>query len=87
MSSPPAKPPKPKNVKLVRAEHAYVTEEEDELSFEEGDLLYILDSSKSYLINLILSRTTIDTRIEVALVINVFTCFPNYQKVLHYDFF
>ena len=50
MSSPPAIPTKPKNVKLVRAEHAYVAEEEDELSFDEGDLLYILDSSKSYLI-------------------------------------
>ena len=50
MSSPPAKPPKPKNVKLIRAEHAYVAEEEDELSFDEGDLLYVLDSSKSYLI-------------------------------------
>jgi len=45
MSSPPAKPPKPKNVKLIRAEHAYVAEEEDELSFDEGDLLYILDST------------------------------------------
>ena len=54
MSSPPAKPPKPKNVKLIRAEHAYVAEEEDELSFDEGDLLYILDSSKFYLeINLL----------------------------------
>ena len=49
MSLPPAKPPKPKNVKLIRAEHAYVAEEEDELSFDEGELLYILDSSKSYL--------------------------------------
>jgi hypothetical protein len=50
MSLPPAKPPKPKNVKLIRAEHAYVAKEEDELSFDEGELLYILDSSKSYLV-------------------------------------
>ena len=46
MSMPPAKPPKPKNVNLIRAEFAYVAKEEDELSFEEGELLYILDSSK-----------------------------------------
>ena len=48
MPLPPAKPPKPKNVKLVRAEHAYVAKEEDELSFEQGELLYVLDSSKSF---------------------------------------
>lgn len=45
MSMPPAKPPKPKNVNLIRAEFAYVAKEEDELSFEEGELLYILDST------------------------------------------
>ena len=42
----PAKPPpKPKSAKFVRAKFDYSTEEEDELSFKEGDLLYILDSS------------------------------------------
>ena len=51
MSLPPAKPPKPKNVKLIRADFAYVAKEEDELSFEQGELLYILDSSKYILYN------------------------------------
>ena len=51
MSLPPAKPPKPKNVKLIRADFAYVAKEEDELSFEQGELLYILDSSKYFIVN------------------------------------
>ena len=51
MSLPPAKPPKPKNVKLIRADFAYVAKEEDELSFEQGELLYILDSSKFFMVN------------------------------------
>ena len=38
-------PPKPKNLKFVRAKFAYVAKESDELSFNEGDLLYILDST------------------------------------------
>ena len=33
---------KPKSAKFVRAKFDYTTEEEDELSFKEGDLLYIL---------------------------------------------
>ena len=40
---PPARPPKPQKAKFVRANHAYVAKEEDELGFDEGDLLYILD--------------------------------------------
>lgn len=36
-------PPKPSNLKFVRATFAYVAKDSDELSFEEGDLLYILD--------------------------------------------
>ena len=35
--------PKPRKAKFVRANFAYVAKEVDELSFEEGDLLYILD--------------------------------------------
>ena len=47
MPLPPAKPPKPMLVgRLVCAEHTYVANEEDELSFEQGELLYVLDSSK-----------------------------------------
>lgn len=38
-------PPKPKNVKFSRALFPYTSKEEDELSFEEGDLLYIIDDS------------------------------------------
>ena len=36
-------PPKPKSLKFVRAVFAYQGSDEDELSFEEGDLLYIVD--------------------------------------------
>ena len=36
-------PPKPKSLKFVRAAFAYQCSDEDELSFEEGDLLYIVD--------------------------------------------
>lgn len=36
-------PPKPKSLKFVRAVFAYTGGDEDELSFEEGDLLYIVD--------------------------------------------
>ena len=42
----PIKPPmapKPRKAKFVRANFAYAAKEVDELSFEEGDLLYILD--------------------------------------------
>ena len=40
---PPPRAPKPSKAKFVRANFAYVAKEQDELSFEEGDLLYILD--------------------------------------------
>ena len=49
MSKPPTKPPlkpKPKSNQLIRAEFSYTAKEEDELSFEQGELLFILDSSK-----------------------------------------
>ena len=48
---PPVKPPvKPKNLKFVRALFAYTAKDQDELSFSEGDLLYIVDdkSDKSW---------------------------------------
>ena len=40
---PPSRPPKPQKAKFVRAQFAYTAKENDELSFEDGDLLYILD--------------------------------------------
>ena len=40
---PPSKPPKPKNLKFVRASFAYKAKDSEELSFDQGDLLYILD--------------------------------------------
>merc|ERR1719481_668650 len=44
MNKQPPKPvPKPRNVKVMRAIYTYRAEEEDELSFSEGDILYILD--------------------------------------------
>jgi len=46
MSTAPPKPqPKPRNVKIMRAVYDYTAEEEDELSFISGDILYILDMS------------------------------------------
>lgn len=43
---PPIKPPpKPKNLKFHRATFSHTAEAEDELSFQEGDLLYIVDDS------------------------------------------
>lgn len=43
---PPTKPAvKPKNLKFVRALFAYAAKDLDELSFAEGDLLYIVDDS------------------------------------------
>ena len=45
-TKPPVRPPpKPKNLKFARAQFAYGAKEQDELSFSEGDLLYILDST------------------------------------------
>jgi len=42
-AKPPPKPAKPSNMKFVRAQFAFVASEEGELSFNEGDLLSILD--------------------------------------------
>ncbi|ELU06725.1 hypothetical protein CAPTEDRAFT_21658 [Capitella teleta] len=43
---PPPKPaPKPGQVKVVRASYKYDAKYNDELSFDEGDLLYIIDQS------------------------------------------
>ena len=41
----PPKPTKPGHVKVVRAMYKYEAQYGDELSFEEGDLLYILDQT------------------------------------------
>jgi len=43
----PPKPVKPGQVKVVRALFKYEAQQSDELSFDEGDLLYILDFSDS----------------------------------------
>ncbi|XP_077988866.1 osteoclast-stimulating factor 1-like [Glandiceps talaboti] len=39
----PPKPPKPGLVKVFRAVYKYEAQQDDELSFDEGDVLYILD--------------------------------------------
>lgn len=47
VAPPPPKPVKPGQVKVVRAMFKYDAQQSDELSFDEGDLLYILDFSDS----------------------------------------
>ncbi|XP_048733743.1 osteoclast-stimulating factor 1-like [Ostrea edulis] len=46
-SRPPPPVPKPGHVKVVRAMYRYDAQQVDELSFEEGDTLYILDMSNT----------------------------------------
>jgi ankyrin repeat protein len=41
--APPKPTPKPGQVKVVRAKYKYDAQQSDELSFDEGDVLYILD--------------------------------------------
>jgi hypothetical protein len=45
--APPKLTPKPGQVKVVRALFRYEAQQNDELTFDEGDLLYILDMSDS----------------------------------------
>ncbi|XP_054629913.1 osteoclast-stimulating factor 1 [Dunckerocampus dactyliophorus] len=45
MSKPPPKPAKPGQVKVFRAEYTFDPRTPDELYFEEGDILYISDTS------------------------------------------
>lgn len=45
--APPKPTPKPGQVKVVRALYRYDAQQNDELSFDEGDLLYILDMSNA----------------------------------------
>lgn len=44
-SRPAPPPPKPGTVKVFRAQYRYNAQQADELSFEEGDLLYVFDMS------------------------------------------
>lgn len=46
-AAPPRLAPKPGQVRVVRAMYKYDARQSDELSFDEGDLLYILDQSDS----------------------------------------
>lgn len=50
MSAPIRPPPKPGQVKVYRAVYDYVAQRNDELSFSEGDVIYVLDmiSSKDW---------------------------------------
>lgn len=45
MAAAPPLPPRPGKVKVFRALYNYVAQQPDELSFQEGDVLYILDDS------------------------------------------
>ncbi|XP_046543039.1 osteoclast-stimulating factor 1-like [Haliotis rubra] len=46
-SRPPPPVPKPGQVKVVRAMYRYEAQQNDELTFDEGDLLYIIDKTDS----------------------------------------
>lgn len=43
--APPKPTPKPGQVKVVRAKYRYEAQQSDELTFDEGDMLYIIDMS------------------------------------------
>ena len=42
-AKPPPKPKKPSSLKFVRAQYGFIASEEGELTFNEGDLICILD--------------------------------------------
>lgn len=42
---PPPPIPRPGHVQVVRAQYNYAAQQPDEISFDEGDILYIIDKS------------------------------------------
>ena len=47
---PPVLPPKPQKLSFITASASYEAQDKDELSFQEGDFLYLVDSKSDCIV-------------------------------------